>query len=520
MPASGTLQLDSAYSQGATVGAVQALAASAEDALGAPAVDITSPKDGATISGSSVTVTGTAHDSGGIASLTVDGHSVRVNDNGTWSTTVSLSKGRNEIDAVAKDDMGNTSTASVTVTATSGSGTPGLPPPPDPPANLRGCQVPPKLHGQPLKVAKRAILKWHCRPGKVVHAWSKTVVRGRVIGSRPKAGTHLKAGTHITILQSKGKKPKTAPKPARARRRRPQAVLSPPAACGSCPRRLAYGWPTRCRLGEPGPGAVAVEQLPGVLDPGRAAEHHRAQAQQAEVADQAVVVAAEPVQRDHPGRPGAEVADPLEPDRDGVRGLVPQPLGIEVGQRLRQRHGPARREPDRGQPGRRQGAQRGRRGRQEALAVPRRDEPDHAVLDQPGGPPLDELAGDGPQQRMAYGRHPQGAVAGVALDHVAQQAVLANQAQERLQVDVAGQGEAQLVEGALGLVGHEPHLQPPVGRLPDLRARGTVAGPERGVQHALREHPGGIPRHPGARGQGVRRRRSQGRLENRHPVRR
>jgi hypothetical protein len=214
VPATGVLQLDSAYSQGPTVGAVQSLATSAEDALGAPAVDITSPKNGATITKSSVTVTGTARDSGGIASLTVGGHAVKVNGDGTWSTTVSLHKGANEIDAVAKDDVGNTSTASVTVTATTGGPPTGLPePPPDPPASLRGCQVPPKLHGQPVKVAKRAILKWHCRPGKLVKQWSKTVVKGRVIGTRPKSGTHLKAGTHVKILVSKGKKPKTAPKP-------------------------------------------------------------------------------------------------------------------------------------------------------------------------------------------------------------------------------------------------------------------------------------------------------------------
>jgi hypothetical protein len=216
VPASGVLELDSVYSQAATVAAVESLASAAEDALGAPVVDITSPKDGATISTSSVTVTGTAHDAGGIASLTVDGHSVKVSDDGTWSTTVSLSKGRNEIDAVAKDDVGNTATASVTVTATSGSGpSTGLPaPPPDPPPGLRGCQVPPRLHGQPLKVAKRAILTWHCRPGTVVKQCSKTVVKGLVIGTKPKAGTRRKAGTHIIILKSKGKKPKhPAPKP-------------------------------------------------------------------------------------------------------------------------------------------------------------------------------------------------------------------------------------------------------------------------------------------------------------------
>ncbi len=34
-----------------------------------------------------------------------------------------------------------------------------------------------------------------------------------MIGARPKSGTHLKAGTHVTILVSKGKKPKRAPKP-------------------------------------------------------------------------------------------------------------------------------------------------------------------------------------------------------------------------------------------------------------------------------------------------------------------
>src|SRR5699024_4395755 len=133
-------------------------------------------------------------------------------------------KGSNTITAVAKDTHGKTATDSVTVTATTGSGGGGggggggpvpplPPPPPEPPKNLVGCRIPPRLHGQPLKVAKRYILKWHCRPGKVLLAYSKTVYKGRVISTRPHAGTHLKAGTHVTIVVSKGKKP--APRPKR-----------------------------------------------------------------------------------------------------------------------------------------------------------------------------------------------------------------------------------------------------------------------------------------------------------------
>jgi hypothetical protein len=81
----------------------------------APSVAITSPADDSSTGSSSITVSGTASDAtSGLAEVKVNGTAVTVSSGG-WSTSVSLSCGSNLITADAKDNAGNTNSASINV---------------------------------------------------------------------------------------------------------------------------------------------------------------------------------------------------------------------------------------------------------------------------------------------------------------------------------------------------------------------------------------------------------------------
>ena len=72
---------------------------------------------------------------------------------------------------------------------------------------LKNCVVP-KVKGKSLKAAKKALKAHSCSAGKVGHAFSKKVKKGRVISTKPKAGSHLKHNAKVKLTVSKGKKKK------------------------------------------------------------------------------------------------------------------------------------------------------------------------------------------------------------------------------------------------------------------------------------------------------------------------
>jgi uncharacterized repeat protein (TIGR01451 family) len=74
---------------------------------------------------------------------------------------------------------------------------------PAPPPN---CVVP-KLKGTPVNVAKRALRLLNCKVGKVRHAHSKKIRKGRVIKTSPKAGTYP-GGKVVGLQVSSGPKKK------------------------------------------------------------------------------------------------------------------------------------------------------------------------------------------------------------------------------------------------------------------------------------------------------------------------
>jgi eukaryotic-like serine/threonine-protein kinase len=66
------------------------------------------------------------------------------------------------------------------------------------------CVVP-KLAGRTLAAAKAALKKAGCKTGKVTRARSRKVKRGRVISSKPKAGTSRPLGAAVALVVSRGR---------------------------------------------------------------------------------------------------------------------------------------------------------------------------------------------------------------------------------------------------------------------------------------------------------------------------
>jgi hypothetical protein len=119
IPAGGAYTLHMAFVQAYKLSEVEAL--SSEVLAGyppsePPALSIASPANGATVSTSSVTVSGTVTDKRAITSFTVDGNAVSVGPKGEWSTSVALNKGANTIKALATDQAGFSAEKTVTVT--------------------------------------------------------------------------------------------------------------------------------------------------------------------------------------------------------------------------------------------------------------------------------------------------------------------------------------------------------------------------------------------------------------------
>ena len=97
-----------------------------------PSVAITAPPNASTTTSPSVTVSGTASDTIGVSSLSVNGTSAAVGAGGGWSATVPLKAGANTITATAVNQSGLSRSASISVTYA-----PAPPPPPPPVAHAK-----------------------------------------------------------------------------------------------------------------------------------------------------------------------------------------------------------------------------------------------------------------------------------------------------------------------------------------------------------------------------------------------
>jgi hypothetical protein len=69
---------------------------------------------------------------------------------------------------------------------------------------LPKCLVP-KVKGKPLKAAEHMIRTHNCSVGRIEHASSRTIKKGRVISQRPNHGRRLKHGAKVSLVISKGR---------------------------------------------------------------------------------------------------------------------------------------------------------------------------------------------------------------------------------------------------------------------------------------------------------------------------
>lgn len=203
VPAAGATTATTVYGASSAAADLAPAAAAVEDAAGLPVLTITGPGNGAVVGTPAITVTGTARDNKGIASVTVNGApAARSGD--TYSAPVTLTPGANVVTVVATDTAGNTATGAITVTYVVPN--PPVTPPGTPGAPVRRCIVPKIKAGSTQTTVKKALVKANCKAGKkVVLKTSRTVKKGRVISISRKAGTRLPAGTAIKINVSKGK---------------------------------------------------------------------------------------------------------------------------------------------------------------------------------------------------------------------------------------------------------------------------------------------------------------------------
>jgi hypothetical protein len=73
-------------------------------------------------------------------------------------------------------------------------------------AFVKDCVVP-KVKGKGLQAAKRSIRAHDCSVGRIGHAFSRKVRKGRVISQQPKPRKLLKHGAKVRLTVSKGRKP-------------------------------------------------------------------------------------------------------------------------------------------------------------------------------------------------------------------------------------------------------------------------------------------------------------------------
>ncbi|MDE3069577.1 MAG: hypothetical protein KGJ43_02485, partial [Acidobacteriota bacterium] len=114
VPAGQYVALGFTYADGFALPEAEAAAAAAQAAY-VPRVAIAAPATGTTSATSPVTVSGTASDPSGLASLIVAGQSVSVGAGGAWSAAVPLVAAGNTITATATNIFGNSAQAQVQV---------------------------------------------------------------------------------------------------------------------------------------------------------------------------------------------------------------------------------------------------------------------------------------------------------------------------------------------------------------------------------------------------------------------
>jgi Glucodextranase, domain B/PASTA domain len=187
IPARGATVYQWAYSQSTSLLGISALEQGERDRFARPTLAIVEPRGGAVLHNAIVPVAGRVADSVGIKSLTVDGRPVKVGAGGGFITAVRLRRGGNQISVVAVNEAGNARVAVVRVTYA--------------PAV---CVVP-RLRGKSVADADKALAKAHCAPGRISRTRSRSIAKGKVVASNPRAGTRHPAGSKVALVVSRGR---------------------------------------------------------------------------------------------------------------------------------------------------------------------------------------------------------------------------------------------------------------------------------------------------------------------------
>jgi Glucodextranase, domain B/PASTA domain len=187
LPAGGSVVYDWSFEQASSTDSLASAEQIERDRFGTPNVTITNPPSGTVMRRNDVRIQGRVSDSVGITALNVGGRSVSVRPGGVFGVTLRLRPGLNTIVATATNIAGRTGDASVRVRY-----------------NPVPCHVP-RLKGASLAGATRRLAQAGCGVGRVRRIASRTVRRGRVISSSPKAGSRHPHGWRVALVVSGGR---------------------------------------------------------------------------------------------------------------------------------------------------------------------------------------------------------------------------------------------------------------------------------------------------------------------------
>src|SRR5262245_30545818 len=235
---------------------------------------------------------------------------------------------------------------------------------------------------------------------------------------------------------------------------------------------------------EPGPLAVWLEQLRGLVPLDPAAAQARHQLDQRQVADEPAVIAPQPFETDDSRRPGPETPFALDERGDALGRHGAQTLEIARAADADERGGtprvqPELTEPHRREPGKRRGGWRlAQRGAVDARTQRTHDL--HLELARTAG--LDQLSTERTQQRLRHGREPQLAHALEGPRRLSDHWIAREPAQELRVIGVDRNDETQPLEALLALgTQHDPT----VDELPHRADLDAISGTERRRERAV-----------------------------------
>jgi hypothetical protein len=186
VPARGAVTYRWSFAQAAGLQPLASLVASERDRFFRPTLKVTRPRSGRVVHFSPVRVIGVATDPVGVSLVSVNGQVAVVGAHGRFSAMERLRRGVNRIVVVASNLGGVTRSRRVTVRYVPGP-----------------CLVP-TLRGRTLSAARTTLLERGCAVGAIHLQHSRSVPRGRVIGTLPAGGRQRRHGSRVALFLSSG----------------------------------------------------------------------------------------------------------------------------------------------------------------------------------------------------------------------------------------------------------------------------------------------------------------------------